>query len=154
MSLGLKIRDAQLADLPTIVDFQLAMARETEDFALDRQTLESGVQAVFDDSRWGRYFVAEESGRVIASTLIQSEWSDWRNGEVWWIHSVYVHPSHRRKGAFGAIYAHIKKLAEARSDIRGLRLYVEKKNLAAQSTYESLGMHKDHYHLYEWMKDF
>ena len=34
----------------------------------------------------------------------------------------------------------------------GLRLYVDKRNTGAQGTYEALGMTREHYHLYEWMK--
>ena len=36
--------------------------------------------------------MAEADGAVVASALITYEWSDWRNGQVWWIQSVYVVP--------------------------------------------------------------
>src|SRR5207237_580317 len=55
-------RDAIRADAATIVDFQLAMARETEEVALDRDVVTRGVAAVFDDRSRGRYFVAEKQG--------------------------------------------------------------------------------------------
>ena len=37
------------SDVSTIVDFQIAMARETEELDLDRDVCTRGVQAVFED---------------------------------------------------------------------------------------------------------
>jgi len=34
----------------------------------------------------------------------------------------------------------------------GLRLYTDKSNRQAREIYEKLGMNKEHYHLYEWLK--
>src|SRR6185437_7699459 len=113
-----------------------------------------GVHAVFENPERGRYYVAEIDGKVVASTLIVSEWSDWRNGEVWWIHSVYVRPEMRGRGAFKGLYRYIQSEAEKQPDVRGLRLYVEKKNTAAQAVYKALGMTDEHYKLFEWMKTF
>src|SRR5712692_2270042 len=101
-------RDALPADRDTIVEFQIAMARETEGVELDRDTCARGVDAVFADPTLGRYFVAESEGRVAASLLITYEWSDWRDGVVWWIQSVYVRPEHRRQGIYAGLYEHVK----------------------------------------------
>ncbi|MGZ3698453.1 MAG: GNAT family N-acetyltransferase [Bdellovibrionota bacterium] len=128
------------------------MALETEGLGLDPATLDYGVRAVFTDPRKGRYFVCERDGEVIASLLIISEWSDWRNGEVWWIHSVYVVPEARGAGAFRALYEHVRGIVQQSESLRGLRLYVDKRNVAAQRVYERLGMSQDHYALFEWMK--
>lgn len=148
-------REATGPDHQTIVQFQMEMAFETEGYNLDLPTVQKGVQAVFDDPSKGKYFVAESADqKVCASLLIVKEWSDWRNGEVWWIHSVYVVPELRGAKVFSGLYNHVKKTVEADPNLRGLRLYVEKKNLKAQKVYEKLGMTSDHYHLYEWMKTF
>lgn len=40
---------------------------------------------------------AQENGKVVAQLMITLEWSDWRNGEVWWIQSVFVRADHRRQ---------------------------------------------------------
>jgi GNAT superfamily N-acetyltransferase len=130
------------------------MAKETEDLALDGETCRKGVLAVFDDAAKGRYFVAEAGGRTVASLLVTSEWSDWRNGTVWWIQSVYVVPELRGRKVYSGLYAHVKGLAQSDPAVRGLRLYVEKKNLSAQKVYAALGMSAEHYDLYEWMKTF
>lgn len=144
------IRSAVIADAATIAEFQIAMALETENMVLDREICSAGVRAVFDDSSRGRYFVADRDGRVIASTLVTHEWSDWRNGVVWWIHSVYVVPEQRGSGVFSKLYRHLQETARE-SGVRGIRLYVDKTNHAARKVYEKLGMNGDHYHLYEWM---
>lgn len=144
------IRPAVPADAGAIAEFQIAMALETENLVLDREICSAGVRAVFDDPARGRYLVAELDGRVIGSTLVTYEWSDWRNGMVWWIHSVYVVPEGRGKGVFSQLYRHLQSLARE-SGVRGIRLYVDKSNTAAQRVYEKLGMNGEHYHLYEWM---
>ena len=146
------IREARRDDAATIIDFQLAMAQETEELALDRDVLTRGVAAVFDDPSLGRYFVAEADGRVIASLMVTHEWSDWRNGMVWWIQSVYTVPDFRRRGIYAALYTNIRSRVEIDPRIRGLRLYVDNRNESAQKVYARLGMIGDHYKVYEWMK--
>jgi ribosomal protein S18 acetylase RimI-like enzyme len=145
------IRKAVPSDAPSIVDFQLRMALETEDMKLVPEIVTKGVDAVFNDQSKGRYYVAEADGMVIASLLITYEWSDWRNCNVWWFQSVYVLPEFRRKGVFRKMYSHIRELA-VHQDIAGLRLYVEMNNSKAQKTYEALGMSSEHYAFYEWMR--
>src|SRR5258708_30188814 len=119
-------RDAVRSDHPAIVDFQVAMARETESIELDRATCAKGVAAVFDDSALGRYFVAEEAGRVVGSLLITYEGSDWRTGNVWWIQSVYVVPNLRGRGIYAGLYKHVQDIPEADPALCGLRPYVHR----------------------------
>ncbi len=150
----MNFRRATREDASTLVEFQLRMAWETEGLKLDRATCTSGVHAVFDDPRKGTYYVIEQGGEILVSTLIIPEWSDWRNGDVWWIHSVYVPPAHRRKGAFKKLYSSLKQKVLETPEVRGLRLYVDHRNANAKRTYEALGMNADHYALFEWMKEF
>ncbi len=145
-------REATRADVPAIIEFQLAMARETEELELDRDILTKGVNALFADPSLGRYYVAEDAGRVVGSLMITYEWSDWRNGMVWWIQSVYVLPEYRRRGIYAGLYAHIKTAVEPDPAIRGIRLYVDNRNVPAQQVYARLGMEGEHYRVFEWMK--
>ena len=152
MAADITYRDATRRDLIDIVEFQIAMAAETENITLNRHICMRGVEAVFEDRNLGRYFVAEKGGDLIASLLITPEWSDWRNGVVWWIQSVYVRPEHRGQGVYAGLYEHVKKLAEAHEAVKGLRLYVDRTNTAAQKVYTRLGMNGEHYLVFEWMK--
>jgi ribosomal protein S18 acetylase RimI-like enzyme len=150
-------RPATRSDIATIADFQVAMALETERLALDRVTVSAGVTGVFDQPERGHYYVAEESvsgesGAIVASLLITREWSDWRNGEVWWIQSVFVVPTARRRGIYTGLYCYVQSLIADNPAIRGLRLYVDQSNTAAQKTYTQLGMNGEHYRVFEWMK--
>ena len=145
------VRKAKPSDAPSIIDFQLRMAWETENINLVHELVAKGVDAVFNDQSKGQYYVADSDNKVIASLLITYEWSDWRNCSIWWIQSVFVVPEYRRGGIFREMYNHIKQLAEEQ-DIAGLRLYVETKNSKAQKTYEALGMNSEHYAFYEWMR--
>jgi ribosomal protein S18 acetylase RimI-like enzyme len=113
---------------------------ETERRALDPAVVGAGVAAVLADADHGRYWLAESDGTVAGQLLITYEWSDWRNGRLWWIQSVYVDPEHRRRGVFRALYRHVEALARRDRACCGLRLYVEKSNRQAQRTYRALGM--------------
>jgi len=146
-------REARQSDTDQIVQFQVAMARETEDLELDAGICTRGVRAMFEDPEKGRYFVAEIDGVVAGSLMITKEWSDWRAGTVWWIQSVYVAPAHRKKGVYGGLYGHVKGLMDRTPGIRGIRLYVDRRNTSAQEVYRRLGMNGDHYQVFEWMKD-
>lgn len=145
-------REATPADAPAIIEFQLAMARETEDLALDPDVLSRGVHAVFADPSLGRYFVVQSGSRVVGSLMITYEWSDWRSGMVWWIQSVYVSPDFRRQGLYAGLYQHVRAMVEAEPSIRGIRLYVDNRNKGAQEVYARLGMEGEHYRVFEWMK--
>lgn len=143
------IRMAESKDASAIVEFNLAMALETEQKMLDRSILESGVQAVFENPSHGFYIIAESDGAAIASLLITPEWSDWRNKLFWWIQSLYVLPQWRRKGVFRSLYTYVAEKARQSNEVCGLRLYVERNNIIARTTYEAQGMNPSVYSLYE-----
>ncbi len=148
---AVRIRRAEGTDVETIVDFNIEMARETENIALPHLRLVNGVKALFEDISRGFYVIAEFHDKPVGQVMITYEWSDWRNGTFWWIQSVYVLPQYRRMGVFRALFHHIKLMAEGTADVCGLRLYVEQGNHTAKQAYESLGMEESHYDLREMM---
>lgn len=146
------IRQAHRKDISDIVRFQAAMALETENLQLNTNIATLGTTALFDDPGKGIYFIAEHNNQPVGSLMITYEWSDWRNGTVWWIQSVYVEKEHRRSGVFALLYNHVKTIVQETPDLKGLRLYVEKNNLIAQQVYKNMGMDGEHYQLFEWLK--
>jgi len=142
------IRNAEATDWATIAEFNRALAAETEDKALDWEVLASGVRRLLADVGKGRYFIAEDAGRIVGTTMITYEWSDWRDGWIWWIQSVYVHPDYRGRGVFRGLYRHIEALA-AELEVRAVRLYVLTSNTRARATYTALGMHESGYTVLE-----
>src|SRR5262249_15983549 len=84
-SIKLEIRQARLPDLAVLADFNVRMARETEQRNLDPERVRNGVRALLEDPTKGVYFVAETDGAVAGQLLLTYEWSDWRNGIFWWI---------------------------------------------------------------------
>jgi len=147
-----EIREGRLDDLGRIVEFEVRMAEETEGMELDEDMVTKGGRGVFEKPARGTYWVAEEDGEIVGVLLAIPEWSDWRDGTVLWIHSLYVVPDARERGVFKQLYEHLRKHVEQQPGLMGLRLYVDKKNMRAQKVYERLGMSKDHYELYEWLK--
>lgn len=145
----MNVRQARPSDVAVIADFNIRMAQETENRRLHRPRVRRGVAALLKDGTKGTYFLAEEKGVIAGQLSITYEWSDWRNGNFWWIQSVYVAPEFRRRGVFRALYEHAHKLAKSRRDVCGLRLYVDADNTRAQRAYERLGMNESHYKFFE-----
>ena len=143
------IRRAAAGDIDRIVEFNLAMARESEDKGLDADVLRSGVAAVLAEPANGFYLMAEAEGRPAGSLMVTTEWSDWRNGRFWWIQSVFVASEYRRLGIYSRMHDWVRRAAQADGQCCGLRLYVEKNNVGAQATYASLGMAPTNYDLFE-----
>lgn len=145
----LTLRAADPRDLDVLVEFNAAMAMETEALSLDRERLRAGVAALLADPAKGRYRLAERAGEVVGALMLTREWSDWRCGDWWWIQSVYVRADARRAGVFRALFDSVAAEARADAGVCGLRLYVERDNLRAQTTYRALGMDETHYRLFE-----
>lgn len=148
----LQIRRARADDADVIAGFNIAMAQETEGKRLLPQVVARGVRRLLEEPALGFYLVAEAQGDVVATLMVTTEWSDWRNGRFWWLQSVYVRPAWRRRGAFRALYAYVTAAAALEPDVCGFRLYVERDNRAAQSTYRTLGMHETDYLLLEQLR--
>lgn len=145
------VAKADLADAEWIARAQAKMAMETENLQLNQEEAVKGVNFIFDHPDRGFYIMAKNQQQVpVGCLMILKEWSDWRGSDFWWIHSVYVVPEYRKLGIFKKIFDYVECLAR-NSGVRGLRLYVDKRNVKAQMVYDKLGMSKDHYELFEKM---
>jgi len=145
----LRVRPAYPRDIPALVAFNRALARETEDHELELDRLGKGVKAVFEDSARGSYFVAVRGDEPVGALMITPEWSDWRNGVFWWIQSVYVDKKSRGEGVFRKLYDHVLATARSSRGVCGVRLYVDRENTRAQEVYHAVGMHPARYQLFE-----
>ena len=148
----LLIRKAKHEDLEKIVYFNIKMAKETEGKILDKNIVQEGVKAVLNNKIKGFYLIAEDNKATKTlggQLMVTFEWSDWRNKNIWWIQSVYVDKKYRNKKVFSQLYRTVTKMALSDGSVGGLRLYVEKHNNFAKQVYESLGMKKTSYEIYE-----
>ena len=145
----MNIRIAGPEEADALVEFNQAMALETEGKRLDPDVLRNGVERVFQDEKKGFYVVAEEGGSIIGGLMVTFEWSDWRAAWFWWIQSVYIRPEARGQRIYSKLYDFVKLQAAANGDVCGFRLYVETGNAHAQKVYESVGMEASHYLMYE-----
>ncbi|MBW8183031.1 GNAT family N-acetyltransferase [Shewanella nanhaiensis] len=143
------IRKGQKSDLNALIQFNLAMAKETENLALDESVLTQGVNTLLSNPEKGFYLVAEVDGEIAGSLMVTFEWSDWRAKDYYWIQSVYIRPQNRRQGIYAKLYHEVKQIAEQNGGAASFRLYVEQDNAKAQSTYAALGMEKSYYQMYE-----
>ncbi len=146
--MSINIRTAEIGDAPAIADFNRRMAAETENYILPYDKILSGVKNLFLKQEYGFYIVAEKQNEIAGCLMITFEWSDWRDGLLWWIQSVYISPEYRRQGVFSEMYNFISNYAKEKK-AAGLRLYVEKDNAGAQKAYQALGMKEAKYKLFE-----
>ena len=154
MFIGINIREAAPSDTDVIADYNLHLAFETEARRLNAERVRAGVAALLQDAAKGIYYLAEiqendELPIVAGQLLITYEWSDWRNGNFWWIQSVYVKKEFRAIGIFTALFEHVNALAAAKRDVCGLRLYMEAENKTARRTYERIGFARTSYEVFE-----
>ena len=138
-----------MADAALIADYNLALAKESENLTLEPSVVRQGVEAVLRDPAKGIYFAACEGAQLIGQLLVTYEWSDWRNGNFWWLQSVYVRPEFRARGVFKSLFAHL--LAQAQSTPRtcGFRLYVDAHNSRARAVYHQLEFKTTEYQMLE-----
>jgi GNAT superfamily N-acetyltransferase len=145
----LTIRQAVLADADILVRFNIELARESENLALEPARVKAGVEALLRDPAKGTYFVADAGGEVVGQLLITHEWSDWRNGDFWWLQSVFVRSDFRKRGVFKTLFDSVLKSAKEKGDVAGVRLYVEQHNDPAHKAYARLGFKETHYRVLE-----
>src|SRR5215469_18366688 len=106
------VRQASWADRVIIADFNVRLADESEALRLEPEVVQAGVDVLLKDPAKGVYYVAEVTGAVAGQIMITYEWSDWRNGNLWWLQSVYVQPEFRRRGVFRRLFEHVRALAD------------------------------------------
>lgn len=145
----LQIQPATISDISAIAQFNIDLAFETESIQLADDIVFEGVKTVIENPEHGFYLIARNQSSPVASLLITYEWSDWRNGQIWWIQSVFVIDEWRRLGVFNMLYQEISKKANKAKHVCGIRLYVDNYNNAAKEVYRRIGMRETNYRLFE-----
>ncbi|MFK7737492.1 MAG: GNAT family N-acetyltransferase [Pirellulaceae bacterium] len=144
-------RRAEREDIETLVDFNCRLAHETENKSLDRELVTRGVTRAFDQGEEAIYYVAVVENQVVGSLMLTREWSDWRDGWIAWLQSVFVREDHRGNRVFTQLLDHATKQLRIDPDVRGLRLYVEVDNTRAQNVYYKTGFGNPGYQVLEQM---
>jgi len=144
-----EIRQATANDIPALVQFNCAIAQETEGKQLHLETVTQGVTRGLQQAGDVTYFVIDSADGPIGALLLTREWSDWRDGWLMWIQSVYVVPDRRGQGVFRALLKHVVENLRQQPDVVGLRLYVEAENHRAQVVYQRTGFVDSNYKVLE-----
>jgi GNAT superfamily N-acetyltransferase len=97
------------------------MALETERKVLLPEVHRHGRASPARAPGMGFYVMAESAARVAGSLMVTNEWSDWRNGNFWWVQSVYVRPRVRRRGVYRELYKHLQSARAEDPSICGFR---------------------------------
>ena len=122
-----------------IAEFNCQLALETEGKVLDSATVRNGVLRGLALGPEVRYFVALSDSVVIGQLMLTREWSDWRDGWIVWLQSVYVAPEWRGVGVFRQLLNLALGIVKAEGTVVSVRLYVEHSNENAMACYRRLG---------------
>ena len=144
----MQIRRATVQDATVIIENNKLLAKESENEILNPATVKQGVISLFSHPEKGFYLVAGKNDTIVGQLMITYEWSDWRNTDIWWIQSVYIHKDYRKQGVFSSLFNEVRNQAK-KEKIPLLRLYVHKENTSAQQVYEKREMKKGTYIFYE-----
>lgn len=171
----LLVRKARQDELEVVVQFEQALAQETEGRTLDADCIGRGVDVPLRQPHLAQVYVAvlrddsdsasddasaatgssggEAKPTVYAGFMtVGTQWSEWYGGFMHWILSTYVNAEFRGQGVFSQLYRHVKRTVQGDRISVGMRLYVERENMRAQATYKKLGMHVEDYVMFKWMK--
>ncbi|MGV2337429.1 MAG UNVERIFIED_CONTAM: GNAT family N-acetyltransferase [Planctomycetaceae bacterium] len=142
-------RRATESDAVRIAHLNQLLAEETEGRRLPEEVVLSGVRRGLQLDPEVRYFVAESSGTVVGQLMLTREWSDWRNGWMLWLQSVYVVAGCRRQGVFRRLLEFGLDHCRRSNQPVCIRLYVEEENDAATAVYRRLGFGSAGYRVME-----
>lgn len=143
--MSFSVRMAASGDRDVIVENIVRMALESEGKVLEPKRVAHGMERFLAEPSRGFYLLVRHEGQVVGQCMITPEFSDWRDGEYWWVQSVYVSLEHRRKGVLRAILDETRRLAREKGDVFGIRLYVDRDNRNAIEAYRRLGLPDSHY---------
>lgn len=149
MKKDLHVRIATRDDAKKIAEFNVIFAKETEDKNIQLQVTEKGVDKVFSRFNNGFYLVAEEDEKIVGLCMITREWSDWNNGAFYCIQNTFASHGEDEEKIHTALIKKAKQLAKNHDEICGIRMYVHKDDTQTQKRYESFGMKKTVYRLFE-----
>ena len=144
----LSFRKADLDDAEIIAKNNLLLAEESENYKVDYNTTLKGVKSLIKDESKGFFVIAEENNKIVGHMIVTFEWSDWHNKNTWWLQSVFLDRSCRKKGVFTKMFEHVKnKASEHNVDV--IRLYVHNDNTNAIKAYEQINMINKPYKIYQ-----
>lgn len=155
--LEIKIRHAKDADVETIINFQIACAKETEDRDLFLPDIERAVSLIITSMLTGplgppilgEYIVVEnQKNKIIACCLLQNQFSDWNNGYYMWIESCYVSPDYRGNGILQKMYLHAEQLAINTGKILEIRSSVDLTNELMKKAIKKIGYNQTNYQIF------
>ncbi len=142
-------RRANDADVESIMQFNLKLAMETEQKTLEPNTIRQGVSSGLQQFPEAQYFVAEHEDQIVGQLMFTREWSDWRNGWMLWLQSVYVEQQFRNQGVFRDLLKLAQDTVSQDGRAIGIRLYVERENETAMAAYSRLGFRDAGYRILE-----
>ena len=151
-----KIRLAEAADLPALVDLELRNAKETindvNKFHFDETSCKKGYAMAWACPELARVYVAEMTetvpsetaggsftiNRIVGMVTVTNEYSEWNAGVMAWLTSIYVIPPLRKHGVFTSLFQFAKSEVVKDPNVVGIRmLTIGKEHALAEKVYHA-----------------
>src|SRR5262245_26409016 len=142
------IRSATLDDLDSLVAFSVAMARQTEGRNLCKTTVRASRRAIIENPHLGFTLVAVCSkGPLVGEITVGGrEWSEWANGQYWWVTSCCIRRRWHERGVDRALWGGVlSRASDEGVRVIGLRANVYSSNSRAQRWLPELGLRQNGY---------
>jgi hypothetical protein len=102
---------------------------------------------VLKDVGKGFYLIARDGSGAIAGYLyVTYEWSDWRDGDMYWVRQAVVGPDQRGEGVFRAMFDALRAKVET-DGIRAIRYVFEQGCEDRVNACKSVGLSEGVYYI-------
>lgn len=144
--MGVKIRNIEHRDIPTVVDLLGRMQEELQELDLNRETVKKAIaEAINEHVYW---FLFEDSeGVPFGTCYLQSVHSYWQVEKRYYLGGFYLLPTYRGKGLFREIYTLLQKWAVQHDGVQ-IYAHIHKDNEKSLKAFASVGHEPVEYELH------
>ena len=134
----LKIREANVKDVPLILSFIRELAEYEREPGAVRATEDDLIRDGFSENPKFRVVIAEWDGNPAGMAFFFHNYSTWQGRQGIFLEDLFVRPEFRRKGIGKTLMVHLARLAIT-EHCYGMRWEVLDWNAAAIEVYQKLG---------------
>lgn len=139
MSDNFTIRKGTHSDLSFLIESITLMVQETEKHVVNQKVISKGVNSILSTPRNGFYIISELNDQPIGSLQVSALWQDLVAGCYWWVQSLHVRESYRKRGCCRAMLNYVFLQAENEENVRGVRLLTHNQNENASQVLREYG---------------
>jgi GNAT superfamily N-acetyltransferase len=132
------IQQANIADIPALVDLLKVLFTQEEDFIPDAAVQKSGLQKIIEQPETGSILTLKQDDEIVGMVNLLYTISTALGGRVAILEDMVLHPNHRNKGHGSLLLKATIALAKQNNCLR-ITLLTDLKNNSAIKFYQQQG---------------